>query len=109
MERRSISLRVVAGFAVLVAALATPGQAAPRSGERVSIVGCPYAGMTASCLMVRTKDGTLYNISALSPRPRRSDRMIRVRGVVTDKFGICGEGIVLDRIRWTRTRLRCPQ
>ena len=35
--------------------------------------------------------------------------MIRVRGTVTDKMSICGEGIVLDRIRWTRTRQLCPK
>ena len=58
--------------------------------------------------MIQGKDGSPYNISAVSPRPRHSNRMIRVRGAVSDKVGNCGEGIVLERIRWTRTRQQCP-
>ena len=104
------SPRIGCSVAILVAALMASyaAQAEPKRGERVSIANCPYLGVTASCLMIRAQDGTLYNISAVSPRPRLSDRMIRVRGAVTDKASNCGEGIVLDRIRWTRTRQRCP-
>jgi hypothetical protein len=82
--------------------------AAPKRGDRVVVTACPFAGVTAKCLMIRGADGTIYNITAASPRPRFGQRMIRLRGTVTDKFSMCGQGIVLDRIRWTRTRLRCP-
>jgi len=80
----------------------------PRRGERVSITGCLDQGAAASCLMIRSKDGSRYNISAVSPRPRQSHRMIRVRGAIAGKLSDCGEGIVLERIRWTRTRQQCP-
>ena len=83
--------------------------AEPKRGERVTVTSCPYAGVTAGCLMIRAPDGTVYNISAASPRPRTGIRAIRVRGVVTDKASVCGEGIVLERIRWIRTRQRCPK
>ena len=79
------------------------------SQERVTIAGCPYPGVTATCLMIKGANGPVYNISAISPRPRSSGRVIRVRGSVTDKMSACGEGIVLDRIRWTRTRQLCPK
>lgn len=103
--------QVVAGgaatiFAVVLAA--SMALAEGRRPDRVSIIGCPYPGVTANCLMVKSADGTVYNISSASPRPRDSGRMIRIRGTVTDKLSACGQGIVLDRIRWTRTRQRCP-
>jgi hypothetical protein len=58
--------------------------------------------------MIKAPNGTVYNISSVSPRPRLTGRMIRVRGTVTNKLSVCGQGIVLDRIRWTRTRQHCP-
>jgi hypothetical protein len=76
--------------------------------DRVTIAGCPYPGVTANCLMIKAVNGPAYNITAIQPRPRASGRVIRVRGTVTDKMSVCGEGIVLDRIRWTRTRQLCP-
>ena len=91
---------------VLVASYAA--QAQPKRAERVSMTSCPYPGVTANCLMIRAQDGTVYNISSASPRPRLTGRMIRVRGTVTNKASACGQGIVLDRVRWTRTRQRCP-
>ena len=106
-----IAAILFAALSAIQTAQAQPKQApAPKQkrSERVSIMGCPYAGVTATCLMIRSPDGTVYNITAAAPRPRRSERMIRVRGLVTSKASICGEGIVLDRIRWTRTRQRCP-
>lgn len=102
--------RMAAGAAVLCAALLTSFAvgAEPKRLERVTITGCPHPGVTATCLMIKAADGTIYNISGSSPRPRQSGRVIRVRGLVTDKVSMCGEGVVLDRIRWTRTRQRCP-
>ena len=103
-------LRIAAVAAVLGAALLTSfaASAEVRRQERVTIAGCPYAGVTANCLMIKAANGPAYNITAIQPRPRSSGRVIRVRGTVTDKMSICGEGVVLDRIRWTRTRQLCP-
>jgi hypothetical protein len=113
-ERGMTLARIVVGVAgaVVVAALLTralPAHAESRRGERVSITGCPFTGVVATCLMIRGQGGTLYNISAASPRPRGSERMIRVRGTVTDRPSRCGPGVVLERIRFTRTRQRCSR
>jgi hypothetical protein len=81
--------------------------AAPSAGQRISVTACVYSGVTGNCLMIRGPDGTVYNISGISPRPRLTGRMIRLRGVVTDKVSICGQGLVVERIRWTRTRMPC--
>jgi hypothetical protein len=98
----------VAGVILGMAWLAlSSALAAPKRGDRVSVAACPFAGVTANCLMIRATDGTVYNITAAAPRPRLGDRMIRLRGTVTDKVSICGQGVVLERIRWTRTRQRC--
>jgi len=103
-------LQIAAGGAFLCAALLKSFVAFAESKrpERVTTAGCPYPGVTANCLMIKAANGTVYNITAIAPRPRQSGRMIRVRGTVTDKMSACGEGIVLDRIRWTRTRQLCP-
>jgi hypothetical protein len=97
-------------LAVLVALFALAGsaaEAAPKTGTRITVIGCPYAGVTASCLMIKSGDGTVYNVTGITPKPRASGHMIRLRGTVTDKLSMCTQGIVLDRIRWTRTRQRC--
>ena len=101
--------QIAAGAAVLCAAMLTSvgALAEAKRQERVAITGCPYPGVTVNCLMIKATGGATYNISAIAPRPRPGDRMIRVRGSVTDKLSACGEGVVLDRIRWTRTRQRC--
>ena len=65
--------------------------------------------MTASCLMIKSSEGKVYNITSITPRPRPLDRMIRIRGMVTDKLSMCNEGIVLDHIRWTRVRQQCSK
>jgi hypothetical protein len=100
---------LIAAGATLAAVLSLPlpVAAAPSVGQRVSVSGCAFAGVTASCLMIKGADGTVYNITGVSPRPRMLDRMIRVRGTVSDKMSICNQGIVLDRIRWSRTRQQC--
>ncbi|HZO44493.1 MAG TPA: hypothetical protein VFB68_01295 [Xanthobacteraceae bacterium] len=101
--------QIAAAFAVVCMSLWSSGALAEtKRQERVSVTGCAYAGVTANCLMIKSPTGTVYNITAITPRPRQIGRMIRVRGSVTDKMSICGEGVVLDRIRWTRTRQQCP-
>ncbi len=100
----------LAAVGVIVCAawlMSSPALGAPKRGDRVSATACPFAGVTANCLMIRAADGTVYNITAATPRPRVGERMIRLRGTVSDKVSICGQGIALDRIRWTRTRQRC--
>ncbi len=101
---------VAAGVMLCASLLAVwPAAAAPKRGDRVSIVACPVAGITGNCLMIRDAAGTVYNITSASPRPPLGGRMIRLRGTVTDRLSICGQGVVLDRIRWTRTRQSCPK
>jgi len=97
---------MTAGMTLSVA-LALPAQAAPSTGQRVTFTGCAFPGATATCLMIKGPDGTIYNITGVTPRPRVLDRMIRVRGTVSDKASMCNEGIMLERIRWSRTRQRC--
>ena len=94
-------------IATAVGLVALPAQAASSAGQRVSFSGCVFTGTPATCLMIKSPDGTLYNVNAINPRPRALDRVIRVRGSVTDKASICNQGVVLDRIRWSRTRQHC--
>ena len=91
-----------------VALVSFPAQAAPKPGERIAVFACPYRGVVATCLMINGADGAVFNISAASPQPRLTGRMIWLRGTVTDKASMCSQGVVLDRIRWTRLPQRCP-
>jgi hypothetical protein len=100
---RCLPLALVA--AVLL--LSLPAAAAPATGHRVNIRGCAYAGVTARCLMIKGDDGTVYDISALALKPRSLTRVLHVRGTVSDKASVCMEGIVLERIRWSRTLRAC--
>src|SRR5438552_3012434 len=85
---------VPAALGLCVAALwSLDAQAAPKLGERVAVTGCPYAGVTATCLMLNDADGTVYNITSISPRPRPLGRMIWLRGTLTDKASLCAQGL----------------
>jgi hypothetical protein len=109
---RGVSDRLLATALVLVALAVAFGssaaQAAPKIGERIAVIACPYRGVVATCLMINGADGTVFNINSASPRPRLMSRVVWLRGTVTDKVSMCSQGVVLDRIRWTRLPKRCP-
>jgi hypothetical protein len=92
--------------ALLACALANPAAA---EGKKVTVTGCPYPGVLATCLLIKDKDGTVYNITVANPKPPFNDVAIIVTGTVTDKLSICNQGTVLDDIKWDRTKMRCPQ
>jgi hypothetical protein len=107
MRAALVSTALVLTGAMLGTA-AKAAQAAPKPGERVAVTACPYRGVVATCLMINGAEGVVFNISGASPHPRLMGRMIWLRGTVTDKSSMCGQGVVLDRIRWTRLPHRCP-
>ena len=47
--------------------LLSSAQAAPKPDQRVTITGCPYPGVTGSCLMLNGPDGAVYNITGVNP------------------------------------------
>jgi hypothetical protein len=103
-QLRSAAVRALLLAAVLVSA---PVQAAPLVGDRIALTACPHAGVTAPCLTINGTDGTVYNITAATPKPPLNGRMIRLRATVSDKLSACLQGRVLDRIRWTPVRQKC--
>jgi len=100
---KAVSLALVASFACLSAG------GAGAEGKKVTIAGCPYPGVEFACLMIKDKDGTVYNISAASPRPVPNEVAIALTGTVTPKLSLCMQGVVLDDIKWERSKARCPQ
>jgi hypothetical protein len=99
------ALGVVVVAAILPAAAEQRSTA--RTGERIAITACPYAGSSGNCLMINGPDGMVYNISGAAPRPRLIGRMIWLRGTVVERASACGQGVGLERVRWTRVRQRC--
>ena len=98
----AVLLCVTAGFSFAA-------MAAPKAGSQVTVVGCPKAGTIPTCVMLKAADGTNYNISSASPKPVADDVVIRLTGKVTDKYSICIQGYVLDDIKWTATKQKCPK
>jgi len=98
----AVLLGVTAGFSFAV-------MAAPKAGSRVTVVGCPKAGTIPTCVMLKGSDGTNYNVSSASPKPVADDVVIRLTGKVTDKYSICIQGYVLEEIKWTATKQKCPK
>jgi hypothetical protein len=92
--------------ALLACAIASPATA---EGKKVTITGCPYPGVLATCMMIKDKGGTLYNITGANPKPQPNDVAITLTGTVTNKLSMCNQGTVLDDIKWDRTKMRCPQ
>lgn len=91
---------------LLACALASPAAAEEK---KVTLTGCPYPGVEGTCLMIKDKDGTVYNITSANPKPAPNDVAIILTGTVAQKISICMQGIVLDDIKWDRTKMRCPQ
>jgi len=97
------------GAAILFAVAWTGmAHAAPKTGEQINVTACAYPGVTGLCLMINGPDGTVYNITGANPRPPL-DAAVRLRGTVTDKLSICGQGRVLDDISWSATKQKCPR
>jgi hypothetical protein len=96
--------------ATVLAAVAFAGatEAAPKTGDQVSVTACAYPGITGLCLMINGPDGSVYNVTGANPRPPL-DAAVHLRGTVTDKMSICGQGRVLDNISWTATKQRCAR
>jgi hypothetical protein len=98
----------IGAAAVLSVACIGIAHAAPKTGEPVTVTACAYPGVTGLCLMINGPDGTVYNITGANPRPPL-DTAVRLRGTVTDKLSICGQGRVLNDISWSATQQKCPR
>jgi hypothetical protein len=99
----------IAAATVLAAVgFASAANAAPKTGDPVSVTACAYPGVTGLCLMLKGPDGSVYNITGANPRPPL-DVAVILRGTVTDKLSVCGQGRVLDNISWTATKRKCPR
>lgn len=71
---------------------------AEEEGE-VTVEGCARPGVEAGCIMMRSADGALYNISAAQPKPEFGVRG-RVTGTVSTGFSYCMQGILLSPATW---------
>jgi hypothetical protein len=89
-------------------AFASATEAAPKAGDHFTVTACAYPGVTGVCVMINGPEGTVYNITAANPRPPL-DTAVRLRGTVTDKLSICGQGRVLDEVSWTATKRKCSR
>ena len=89
-----------------VAMLLASGVAASAQ-QRVTVIGCPMAGVEPNCLLVRGADNNTYNISGAKQRPQPGQRAVRLSGTTTRKTSYCQQGVVLENIVWSYTEQTC--
>lgn len=92
---------------VAAAALIFACAAAANAQQRVTVIGCPIAGVEPNCLLIRGADNNTYNISGAKQRPQPGQRAIRLSGTTTKKSSYCQQGVVLENIVWSYTEQAC--
>lgn len=94
--RGLLRLAVCAAMGLGACAASPPAQVS----DTVAVEGCPVPGVEAGCLMLRTGDGRLYDITAATPRPALDGRTIRLTGRPSDAMNFCMQGTRLADITW---------
>jgi hypothetical protein len=92
---------------IAVAALLLASGVAASAQQRVTVIGCPIAGVEPNCLLIRGADNNTYNISGAKQRPQPGQRAIRLSGTTTRKASYCQQGVVLENIVWSYTDQAC--
>ena len=90
-----------------VAALLLASGFVANAQQRVTVIGCPTAGVELNCLVIRGADNNTYNISGARQRPQPSQRAIRLSGTTSKKTSYCQQGVVLENIVWSYTDQNC--
>ena len=92
---------------IAVAALLLASGVAASAQQRVTVIGCPIAGVEPNCLLVRGADNNTYNISGAKQRPQPGQRAVRLTGTTSRKASYCQQGVVLENIAWSYTEQAC--
>ena len=92
---------------IAVAALLIAGGFAANAQQRVTVIGCPMAGVEPNCLLIRGADNVTYNITGARQRPQPGQRAVRLSGTMSRKASYCQQGFVLENIVWSYTEQAC--
>ena len=92
---------------IAVAALLIASGLAANAQQRVTVIGCPTAGVEPNCLVIRGADNNTYNISGAKQRPQPGQRAVRLSGTTSRKASYCQQGVVLENIVWSYTDQAC--
>src|SRR5258706_6767824 len=92
---------------ITVAVLLLASGIASNAQQRVTVIGCPTAGVEPNCLLIRGADNNTYNISGAKQRPQPGQHAIRLTGTTTRKSSYCLQGVVLENIVWSYTEQSC--
>jgi hypothetical protein len=77
-------------------------------GRDVHVIGCPYSGKQAGCLMIDDGQGGTWDITAVTPQPEIGKQVVSLAGTKGDGSGACGQGRLITNVTWTYTPVRCP-
>ncbi len=101
--RPATILTLIAGATL---AFSAPALAAtPKGPGPVFLMGCPYKGVPDFCVMMKSPNGTVYNITSAGPLVPIGTVAIVLKGT-PGGFSPCG-GTVLQDIVWIPTPRSC--
>ena len=92
---------------IAVVALLIASGLVASAQQRVTVIGCPSAGVEPNCLLIRGSDNNTYNISGARQRPQLGQRAIRLSGTTSRRVSYCQQGVMLENIVWTYTDQAC--
>ena len=102
--RRGARMKTIAALTVLMSLAA--GDASAQ--QSVTVTGCVAKGVEASCLVLRTVTGKLYDISAAMPKPEVSTYGT-VTGVLAQQISFCQQGEIINPATWSLKGKNCPR
>ncbi|MGD0334240.1 MAG: hypothetical protein ABSA90_13440 [Xanthobacteraceae bacterium] len=76
--------------------------------EPITVSGCAFPGVEGRCVILKTADGRVYNISAAKPSPGIGTYG-QIKGILKSRaVSTCMQGQIIDPAAWTQTGQRCP-
>jgi hypothetical protein len=90
---------------VAVAILSYVAGASEARAEDVTVLGCARIGVSAGCIILKSK-GKTYNITGAKPTPKLNSYG-KVTGTVTSNPSSCNQGTALANATWTEMGDMC--
>jgi len=97
-------IKLLCAAGVLSVVLATPCLA----DGPITVSGCASAGVEGKCVILKTADGRVCNISAAKTSPSIGTYG-QIKGTLkSDGVSTCMQGQIISPAAWTQTGQKCP-
>jgi hypothetical protein len=76
--------------------------------EPITVSGCAFPGVEGKCVVLKTADGRIYNISGAKPSPG-TGTFGQIKGTLkSGAVSTCMQGPVISPAAWSQTGQKCP-